>query len=51
MTASWDGLIGLWDTTAPESDEVLEERAAETRKKRRKVNDDSKPMRKVRGNH
>ena len=36
MTASWDGLIGLWDTIVPASDEVPLEESGE-RKKRRKV--------------
>ncbi|KAL1948185.1 hypothetical protein VTO73DRAFT_12260 [Trametes versicolor] len=47
LTSSWDGLIGLWDTKIPETDEVpLDEAAAaagENRKKRRKVADDGEP--------
>ncbi|KAH7103739.1 WD40 repeat-like protein [Auriculariales sp. MPI-PUGE-AT-0066] len=54
ITASWDGLLGVWDTTAPDSDEVpldvLEER--ERGKKRRRVNGagagvDDRPKRKA----
>ncbi|KAH7090152.1 WD40 repeat-like protein [Auriculariales sp. MPI-PUGE-AT-0066] len=54
VTASWDGLLGVWDTTAPDSDEVpldvLEER--ERGKKRRRVNGagagvDDRPKRKA----
>jgi ribosome biogenesis protein len=38
LTAGWDGLIGLWSTNIPETDEVpLETVAAPERKKRRKV--------------
>jgi ribosome biogenesis protein YTM1 len=38
LTAGWDGLIGLWSTNIPESDEVpLDTIAAPERKKRRKV--------------
>jgi ribosome biogenesis protein len=38
LTAGWDGLIGLWSTSIPETDEVpLETVAAPERKKRRKV--------------
>ena len=42
LTAGWDGLIGLWTTTIPETDEVsLETIAPPERKKRRKVHEDS----------
>ncbi|KAI0649673.1 ribosome biogenesis protein YTM1 [Trametes meyenii] len=39
LTASWDGLIGVWDTSVPETDEVpLEDIvSAGDRKKRRRV--------------
>ncbi|KAJ3554996.1 hypothetical protein NM688_g2815 [Phlebia brevispora] len=51
LTAAVDGLIGLWDTTIPEKDEVpLEDvQVSHDRKKRRKVNDDpeAKPKRKA----
>lgn len=49
LTSSWDGLIGLWDTTIPSSDEVPEpEITGGERKKRRKVQkDESKPKRKA----
>ena len=49
LTSSWDGLIGLWDTTIPSSDEVPEpETTGGERKKRRKVQkDESKPKRKA----
>lgn len=50
LTSSWDGLIGLWDTSIPSTDEVgtdLENNETE-RKKRRKVDAaDSKPRRKA----
>ncbi|KAI0296279.1 WD40-repeat-containing domain protein [Russula brevipes] len=40
LTAGWDGLIGLWSTSIPETDEVpLDAIAAPERKKRRKVQD------------
>jgi ribosome biogenesis protein YTM1 len=42
LTAGWDGLIGLWSTSIPETDEVpLDAIAAPERKKRRKVQDGS----------
>ena len=48
LTSSWDGLIGLWDTSIPSSDEVLEPESKEhDRKKRRKVEDSAKPRRKA----
>ncbi|KAF9448122.1 ribosome biogenesis protein YTM1 [Macrolepiota fuliginosa MF-IS2] len=48
LTSSWDGLIGLWDTTIPPTDEVPEpENIGQERKKRRKVEDESKPRRKA----
>ncbi|KAL1691276.1 WD40-repeat-containing domain protein [Schizophyllum commune] len=40
LTSSWDGLIGLWDTSIPPSDEVPEVAAGPDRKKRRKVGGD-----------
>ncbi|KAG6854544.1 ribosome biogenesis protein ytm1 [Blastosporella zonata] len=47
LTASWDGLVGLWDTRIPESDEVPEPEVGERdRKKRRRV-DESKVPRKA----
>jgi ribosome biogenesis protein YTM1 len=40
LTAGWDGLIGLWSTSIPETDEVpLDAVAGPERKKRRKVQD------------
>ncbi|KAG6849879.1 ribosome biogenesis protein ytm1 [Arthromyces matolae] len=41
LTASWDGLIGFWDTTVPEKDEVPEEEVGERggKKKRRRLED------------
>jgi ribosome biogenesis protein YTM1 len=45
LTASWDGLVGLWDTLVPDSDEVPEP-AAGDRKKRRKI-EGTKPKRKA----
>lgn len=48
LTSSWDGLIGLWDTTVPSSDEVVEHVEPEDRKKRRKVATDlERPKRKA----
>ncbi|RXW14654.1 hypothetical protein EST38_g11200 [Candolleomyces aberdarensis] len=53
LTSSWDGLIGLWDTSIPASDEVPEPEATSTstdRKKRRKIQKDeleTKPKRKA----
>ena len=48
LTSSWDGLIGLWDTSIPSSDEVPEPVLNERdRKKRRKVEDSAKPRRKA----
>ncbi|KAI0278146.1 WD40-repeat-containing domain protein [Russula aff. rugulosa BPL654] len=46
LTAGWDGLIGLWSTTIPETDEVsLETIAPPERKKRRKVQEDGGSVR------
>ncbi|KAJ7098170.1 WD40-repeat-containing domain protein [Mycena belliarum] len=45
LTASWDALIGLWDTLVPEVDEVPEPPAGD-RRKRRKV-EGLKPKRKA----
>ncbi|KAJ6611758.1 WD40-repeat-containing domain protein [Mycena sp. CBHHK59/15] len=45
LTASWDGLVGLWDTLVPEADEVPEP-AVGDRKKRRRIEED-KPKRKA----
>ncbi|KAJ7684833.1 WD40-repeat-containing domain protein, partial [Mycena polygramma] len=36
LTASWDGLVGLWDTSVPDVDEVPEP-ATGDRKKRRRI--------------
>ena len=49
LTSSWDGLIGLWDTSIPEADEVpLDDVAGAERKKRRRVADDEdRPRRKA----
>ncbi|KAI0819383.1 WD40-repeat-containing domain protein [Trametes gibbosa] len=51
LTASWDGLIGVWDATIPDADEVPLDEAAhagENRKKRRKVAEDApRPKRKA----
>lgn len=41
LTASWDGLIGLWDTIIPASDEVLLEETGERKKRRKIANGDS----------
>lgn len=48
LTSSWDGLIGLWDTSIPSSDQVPEPVLTERdRKKRRKIEDCIKPRRKA----
>lgn len=49
LTASADGLIGLWDTVIPKTDEVPLEDSSIERKKRRKLDDNqvSKPKRKA----
>lgn len=48
LTSSWDGLIGFWDTSIPSSDQVPEPVLNERdRKKRRRVEDSSKPRRKA----
>ena len=50
LTSSWDGLIGLWDTSIPSSDEIQEPELTERdRKKRRKLqdSDNKKPRRKA----
>ncbi|KAI0943076.1 hypothetical protein AcV7_002319 [Taiwanofungus camphoratus] len=53
LTSSWDGLIGLWDTTVPETDEIPLEDITQIggdRKKRRKVDggeDVQRPRRKA----
>ncbi|KAI1783158.1 WD40 repeat-like protein [Ganoderma leucocontextum] len=47
LTSSWDGLIGLWDTSIPTADEVPADETAGggDRKKRRKVTEDSEAVR------
>ena len=49
LTSSWDGLIGLWDTSVPPRDELPPEQSdAAERKKRRKVDQDhNRPKRKA----
>jgi ribosome biogenesis protein YTM1 len=48
LTSSWDGLIGLWDTTIPAADEVPEStNEGHEKKKRRKTENESKPRRKA----
>lgn len=48
LTSSWDGLIGLWDTSIPSTDEVTElENNSSEKKKRRKIENESKPRRKA----
>jgi ribosome biogenesis protein YTM1 len=37
LTASWDGLIGVWDSSIPAHDEVAAPEDGSERKKRRKV--------------
>ncbi|EEB91722.1 hypothetical protein MPER_09874, partial [Moniliophthora perniciosa FA553] len=44
LTSSWDGLIGVWDTAIPTSDEVPEPAITDReRKKRRKLNNGDGP--------
>jgi hypothetical protein len=53
LSASWDGLVGLWDTTIPTSDEVAAypndsgADAGSGRKKRRRVDPAATPTRKA----
>ena len=48
LTSSWDGLVGFWNTTLPASDEIPEPVANDhDRKKRRRINDSSRPKRKA----
>lgn len=47
LTASWDSLIGLWDTTIPSTDEVPEQTNERDRKKRRRVEEGPKARRKA----
>ncbi|KNZ78993.1 Ribosome biogenesis protein YTM1 [Termitomyces sp. J132] len=49
LTASWDGLIGFWDTTVPVKDEVPEEEVGGRggRQKRRRVEEGPRPPRKA----
>ena len=48
LTASWDSLIGVWDSTIPPEDEVPLESGGD-RKKRRRVgaSDEARPIRKA----
>ncbi|KIJ52358.1 hypothetical protein M422DRAFT_202427 [Sphaerobolus stellatus SS14] len=47
LTGSWDSLIGVWDTTIPENDQVAADEVVEERKKRRKVAQVERPVRKA----
>jgi ribosome biogenesis protein YTM1 len=48
LTSSWDGLIGLWDTSIPPHDEVPAAQELNDRgKKRRRATDDERPKRKA----
>ena len=50
LTASWDTLIGLWDSNIPEEDEIDVVEVQAERRKRRKVvggNNDPRPKRKA----
>ncbi|KAF8876828.1 WD40-repeat-containing domain protein [Infundibulicybe gibba] len=48
LTSSWDGLLGLWDTSIPSTDEVPEPTLNDReRKKRRKVAGSERPRRKA----
>ncbi|KAF8073460.1 ribosome biogenesis protein YTM1 [Lyophyllum atratum] len=45
LTASWDGLVGLWDTSIPKTDEVPQHEPNERdRKKRRRVEEGRKKV-------
>ncbi|EPT02059.1 hypothetical protein FOMPIDRAFT_141932 [Fomitopsis schrenkii] len=47
LTASWDGLIGVWDTSISEEDEAPAEEPTERKKRRRVEEDASRPKRKA----
>ncbi|KZT63327.1 ribosome biogenesis protein YTM1 [Daedalea quercina L-15889] len=47
LTASWDGLIGVWDTSTPTSDEVPADEPTERKKRRRVEEDTPRPKRKA----
>jgi ribosome biogenesis protein len=47
LTASWDTFIGVWSTSIPEADEVAMEHTTEDRKKRRRVAEEVRTVRKV----
>lgn len=49
LTSSWDGLIGVWDTTIPTKDEVpVDQAEIDGARKRRKITDEGvKPKRKA----
>lgn len=47
LTSSWDGLIGLWDTSVPSADEVPRELGRERNKKRKVDNTEGGPKRKA----
>jgi ribosome biogenesis protein len=47
LTASWDTFIGVWNTNIPDTDEVPGEYPIEDRKKRRKIVEENRPVRKV----
>jgi WD40 repeat protein len=47
LTSSWDGLIGLWDTSIPAFDEISDPNISDRGKKRRRVDEAPKPKRKA----
>ncbi|KDQ32949.1 hypothetical protein PLEOSDRAFT_1031477 [Pleurotus ostreatus PC15] len=48
ITASWDALVGVWDTSIPSSDEVAADQVqAERKSKKRKVDEADRPKRKA----
>ena len=51
LTASWDGLIGVFTADIPDEDQVPDLEVQEDRKKRRKVASEDKPKRKVYRDH
>lgn len=48
LTASWDGLLGIFTTTIPDEDEVPDDEVQVSRKKKRRVEEPvTQPKRKV----
>jgi ribosome biogenesis protein YTM1 len=47
LTSSWDGLVGFWDTSIPQSDEIPDPTLTDRGKKRRRMDEGPKPKRKA----